>query len=437
MPPQDADGIHCEELVRKTMFPVRKLPVRLLVTHAADEMYGSDAVLLGLLSGLSKDEFQPIVFLPRDISYEGLLSAKLRQLGIETHTVSWLPVLRRKYFTPLGVVRYASRMLFAIGTFLSVIRQRDVDIIYSHTSAVLAGALAARLAGRPHVWHILEITESPRFMRDVMARLIPCLSTRAVATSEAVRAHLCRLYPPCCRDLVVLHNGVDAEKFHPGVSGNRVREELGLTPDQLLIGMAGRVGAWKGQEFLLDAVPSIVTQCPNVRFLLAGGVFDNRHEALEALRDRVLQLGLGEIVIISDFRRDMPEVLAALDVFVQPSMKPDPFPTALLEAMSAGKPIVSTAWGGPAEMVVEGETGLLVPPGDVPSLVAAICLLLKDPVLRTRMGNAGRRRLLERFSQTAFIEQYSRLLRDLAGNGKQASTRARLACSDSDMEPGE
>src|SRR5207302_9415189 len=132
-------------------------------------------------------------------------------------------------------------------------------------------------------------------------------------------------------------------------------------------------------------------------------------------KEQVSDLGSEGRFIISDFRRDMPRVLAAYDIFVLPSTSPEPFGLVILEAMASGKPVVATAPGGPSEVVVDGETGYLVPPSSPVDLAAAIEKLLPDPQRRKRMGDLGRERAARIFALPRYVQEFEDLYARLLG----------------------
>jgi glycosyltransferase involved in cell wall biosynthesis len=147
---------------------------------------------------------------------------------------------------------------------------------------------------------------------------------------------------------------------------------------------------------------------------MVGGVYDQDDSVRRQLLADIEARGLQQQVIVQDFRADVGNVLADLDVFVLPSTEPDPFPTVVLEAMAAGRPVVAFRHGGVCEMVEEGVTGLLCPPGDLDALAQAIDSLLMDPDRRKRMGEAGQARLQRLFTREAFVARFSKLYTELA-----------------------
>lgn len=211
----------------------------------------------------------------------------------------------------------------------------------------------------------------------------------------------------------VIYNGIDTEAFHPSINGQRIRIELGIDSRTPVVGMVGRVGSWKGQEVLLAAAEHVLARHPETHFVFTGGVFDGKTQHLARLRVQASKLGSGRNATVLDFRRDIPEILASLDIFVQPSTMPDPFPTTVLEAMAMGKPVIASGHGGPCEMVVHGTTGFLYPPNDPRALSDRICELIDDPEQRLSMGQAARMRVERDFSCATLVRQYSDLCREV------------------------
>jgi glycosyltransferase involved in cell wall biosynthesis len=192
-----------------------------------------------------------------------------------------------------------------------------------------------------------------------------------------------------------------------------LRREWGVEPDEVLVGQVGRLSAWKGPEDLLAAAAQVAARRDKVRFVLVGDVVPGEEERLGRLRAQSAALGLEDRVIWAGFRTDVPQVMAALDLLVLPSRLPEPFGMVLLEAMATGKPVIATDQGGPREIVRDGETGFLVPPGDPTALAEAISTLAADAALRRQMGLAARARAVQRFSLTPYVAAVEALYQDL------------------------
>jgi glycosyltransferase involved in cell wall biosynthesis len=199
----------------------------------------------------------------------------------------------------------------------------------------------------------------------------------------------------------VVFNALDTSGWDPCLDGSAVRAEFGIPTEAPVVGIVSRIFKWKGHEYLVEAMAEVTRQLPEARLIVVGeddpradpgsGSFRAQLEA------RARELGIERSVLFTGFRTDVPRLMAALDVFAHPSWE-EPFGMVFLEANAMRKPVVCWASGGAPEVVVNGETGLLVERGSVPGLAAALVTLLSDRALRERMGDAGRRRVVEVFT---------------------------------------
>lgn len=381
--------------------------------HPGAALYGADKILILLVEGVSQAGDTAHVYLP----YEGPLSEKLRAIPNVVVKTGPLPVLGRRYLSPLGLLRYGWDLLRSVRWLLRELPRVKPDLVHSNTLYLLPAAIAARMLRIPHLWHVHEIVARSRRMGTLLSWLANRFSTRVIAVSDAVRRQLVRDYPPLASKVTVIRNGIDPRSHHPEVDSHAFRAELGLGPDDVLVGMLGRIHRMKGQDFFLEAIRRLPRR-ENLTFAMVGGVFAGDEAMLEGLQHKVRAEGLDHVRIL-DFRTNVAEIHAAFDVFVLPSALPDPFPTVVLEAMATGRPVIATNHGGAAEMVVEGETGFLVDPDDAETLGRRIMTLVDDASLRRRMGSQGRSRLLALFSLGRFVQDYLACCRSLvSGRGE-------------------
>jgi len=386
----------------------------ILFVHGADEWYGSDYVLYETVRALEGTEFDAVVLVPDDVMselpFEMRLSGRLRALGVPVHSVP-LTVLRRRYMTPTGMAALLGGAPASLRTALSAIGDRNIAMVHSHTAAVLTGARVARALRIPHLWHVSEIVERPRAVRTWLARKVVRSSDNVVAVSNAVRNHILETQPGAASTVRVIYNCVDAARF---AAPSCILDRAARSDASLVVGMIGRVGTWKGQELLLEAARTVCSAVPDVRFVLAGGVLEGNLAALDNLRSLASAYGISDRVTVQEYCTDTPALLRTFDVFVQPSLRPDPLPTTILEAMASGLPVVATDHGGAPEMVGNGVTGLLSAPGDADAMARAIISLLHDPEARLEMGKAGYDRVQRDFSFSAFSSAYLQCYRELA-----------------------
>jgi glycosyltransferase involved in cell wall biosynthesis len=287
---------------------------------------------------------------------------------------------------------------------------RRYDLVHTHTLAAanVLARLAARIARVPVVSHLHIENHFRRPTEPLLRRLDNAtarLCARLVAVSEDTRRAYERQGYPLGR-IEVVYNGVETHTTRNG----RLRSELGVPPEAPLVAELGRLCDVKGQRELIRSLEHL----PGVRVLLIGTDLERGGAFQAALEREADGLGVRERVVFAGHRDDARALLAEADLVALPSWT-EGFPLAALEAMAAGRPVVATAVGGTPEVVVDGETGVLVPPRDHEALAAAIGRLVADPELRGRLGEAGRRRVEERFSLEAMTRRMLAIYDELAG----------------------
>lgn len=392
-------------------------PQHILFVHSSDEMYGSDKVLLQIVSGLERTKFIPIVVLPSDITYKGELSTALKELSIATHAIK-MGVLRRRYFRPLGFLQYLFYTVIGVYQLRNLVKRYRAVLIHSNTSAVFGGALVARLCQLPHVWHVHEILEKPRWLGSLIYWFILKTSDVVVVISQAVANHMIQNTPNTVNSqhIQVIWNGVDCEIFRPEINGQSVRNMLGIREDEVLSGVVGRISHWKGQELFIEAAARAVKLCPLLRIVIVGSPVPGDEARLRQLQEQAKSLDIADKVQFLAFSNDIPQVMRALDFLVLPSILPEPMGLVILEAMASGRPVVAAAHGGPLETVVDGVTGLWFEPCNVVALADAMIKLTQDGTLRCALGNHARERAVGYFSLASFQQRFARLYTDLLDN---------------------
>ncbi|HXW03689.1 MAG TPA: glycosyltransferase [Vicinamibacterales bacterium] len=330
------------------------------------------------------------------------------------------PVRTRYEAAGVPVTAFPIAGLFGPGTlrrgaaFAALVRQGRFDIVHAHdrnanifaapwtrcftpASIIASRRWWTEIGSRPHR---LAARAAFRLAHRVLVNS-PAI-VRRVETAEGVR-----------RDrIVVVSNFVDDEAFEPPAPQflARTRAELGLTPDTLALGIIANLRAVKNHALLLDAAARLASRWPQLRVILVG-----EGELRDALEAQAAALGLANRIVFAGFRPHHPSFHHLFDISVLTSDR-EGFPNAIVEAMAAGRPVISTNVGGVVDAVVPGETGLLVPAGDAGALSAAIEELLRDPARRRGMGAAGLRVARERFSASRVLGQLQDLYETLAGS---------------------
>ena len=206
--------------------------------------------------------------------------------------------------------------------------------------------------------------------------------------------------------LSVIHNGIDVSRFGQRLPTGNLRAELGLPATAPLVAVFSRLNRLKGIEYFLQAAASLAARFEQVRFLVVGDSVSQAYR--DELERCAAGLGLGQRVLFTGFRSDVPALLAEVSVSVLPSLS-EGLSNVVLEAMAAGVPVVATRVGGTPEMVEDGLTGLLVPPANAAALAEAVAALLADPARGRALGQAGRARVAQLFSLEATVRATGRL----------------------------
>lgn len=342
----------------------------------------------------------------------------------------WIIEARRRKL-PLELVEVESKFGLQDCTRLrELIRSERADIVHAldHRADII-GLLAARLEKVALVNAFFGWTNfSGRFTRGA---LYTWADRKAQARADAVitdSGYMAGFAGAGAQrsPVVVVHNGVDISRFQPGGTVPDMRQRFFGRSDVFVFGMLGRVHPNKGQIDFLKAAREIAAYDPRTRFLIVGDAPPGWGAYKDEVARAIGELGLtGRAVLANVPSSDIPAALGNLDVLMSPSYV-ESFSYSLLEAMSMRLPIVATDVGGNREMMVHGESGLIVPPGDVPSLVREAMALLADPALRLRLGVAARHRVEQRFTLAAMAERTTAIYREVMRSREQGLPRREM-----------
>jgi len=379
---------------------------------------------LRIVENLDPSRFRAVVVLPS----RGPLTKAFEERGAKVVVMgSMLKLTTRK--GRLYHLRFLANYPATVARLVRLIRREQIDLVHTNTLHNLYGYMAARLARRPHVWHVREIVFQSAAVRRLEVFLARRFADRVVAVSRAA-AEMFRNknggeYPPHLR---VMWDAVDLTRFNPRNGGGRIRSEQGVASDAPLVGLVGRLDHCKGVEVFLRAAAMCRGEFPEARYLVCGGEVEGQEEVAREARRLAAELGLTDVVSFTGWRygpEDMPEVHAALSVLVSASTRPESFGLVLAEAMATGKPVVAANHGGPREVCVEGETALMVAPRDARATADAILALLGDPARARALGAAGRRRAERHFDERRRARELQALYEEVLGARAHAERGAR------------
>ena len=353
-------------------------PLRIVQLIAPSKIAGAERSTVSLCRGLSARGHRVSLL----VKYSHNLLETARDEGVDASSM-----------------RFAGKLnLLAVSRLARWFRRNNVDIVATQLStASLWGTLAARYIGVPSVATVRALNSKTCYV----------YADRIIAVSHAVKEHLVEQGVERGK-IRVVYNGVDLQKFVPPIDRNACKSALDLPPQTLLVGVVAHLTAKKGHKWFLESVAPLFAQFPDLRVVFLGEGEERAH-----LQQQSRALGAENRVIFAGFHGDVIPWMAAMDALVLPPIAKEGFGRVLVEAGAMSIPVIGSDIGGINEVIVPGETGFLVAPGDEDALRNAINSLLEDANLREKMGACGRKRALSEFSQECMVANTERVYREL------------------------
>ena len=346
------------------------------------------------------------------------------------------PLLEEVTSRGIPVSEYKTKNLYNLGAmaarlrFVGYLREHSIELVHSYGFYSNVFAIpAARFAGVPVVIASIRdcgeaLSATQKRIQKMACRMADCI----LANAEGVRTWLLGQGYPAGK-IQVIRNGIARSASADGQPAGKLRRELGLAADTPLVAVLSRLNPMKGLEYFLEAAVPVSRRFPAVRFLIIGGGTYTGDSTYKAEVEKfAVSLGLDGRVIFTGFRTDVHEILPEINISVLPSLS-EGLSNSLLESMAAGVPAIATKVGGTPEAVVDGTTGLLVPPRDSGALVEAMALLLERPELARSFGEAGRRRVTDLFSIEKMVYQTECLYLSLLSAKRARARNWRAAAS--------
>lgn len=358
---------------------------------------GGEFLTLYLITNLRRDIFHPLVV----YAHDGVIVRRLKEAGIDNVQISLSSKIANIYpreislHSPFFVISFLWHLVLSGSIFKlnKILKENNIHLIYcADNISKLIGGIAGKMSGVKVVAHCHD-----DFKEDTLGKTMRMfylvLLDRILAVSDKVKKFFA-VNKRGFQKAITVYNGIDADIFNPQNVSDDLRNVLGLKKENIVIGSIGVIEKDKGHRYLVEAITRLKAEGITNVVCIVCGTGPMEADLKELMRAR----GLENEVLFLGFRDDIPKVLKVLDILVLTSLTIESFSMAAVEAMAMEVPVIATNIGGLPEVVEDGKTGILVPPGDVNALCSAIKCLVKNPEARLKMGENGRARVLEKFT---------------------------------------
>ena len=340
---------------------------KILILHSSNDLYGASKIFLQIIELLKSNGHQIHVVLPSN----GPLDKMISQIK-GTHVSYYsLGVLRKKYLNPLGLINRLVANVKAIKFLSKYIKDHSIDLVYTNTSTILCGGIAAKKNSVPSIFHIHEIPTGNKLYEFFSGKTINRYSNKVLTVSNSVKNQWIKYIHD--KKIERIYNGIVFEKID---SLNKIDRNQ----DDFVITSVARLIPYKGHKYLIDIADELIKKSTKFKFLIIGDTLSSYVSYEKSVKQKVKDLGLENKIKFLGFRNDVSSILKQSDLFIHPAIAPDPLPTVLFESLYNDLPTVATNLGGAIEILDNGNNGLLVPyndPKKTANLINEYCTNIK------------------------------------------------------------
>ena len=323
---------------------------KLLLLHSSNDLYGASKIFLQLIDLLTKNGFDVHIIIPE----KGMLDDFLIKKDIKIEYLE-LGVLRKKYLNLLGLINRLVTNIKAIAFLSKYIKDHSIDLVYTNTTTILCGGIAAKKNGIPSLFHIHEIPTGNKLYEFLSGKIVNRYSSKVLTVSESVKKHWLKYIDD--KKIDRIYNGIIFSKTDSLV-------ELERDQDDFVITSVARIIPYKGHCYLIDIANELIKKSTKFKFLIVGDTLSSYVSYEKSVKQKVKDLGLENQIKFLGFREDVSSILKQSDLFIHPAIAPDPLPTVLFESLHNDLPTVATNLGGAIEILDNGNNGLLIPYND-------------------------------------------------------------------------
>lgn len=369
---------------------------KIAIIHPSSELYGADRILVEALKNLDSST-EKHVYLRADGPLVNYITENVEK--VEIKIIPFLPIIAKKDFGVKGIATFFFHLI-KFHLFIRKEQRREAfSAFYLNTFATAFVLLNLIGIKTKRVVHVHEIIDSPKLMNWTLSKLSNQLSDLVICVSEAVRSNIVK-HLKKDHKVVVLHNGI------PKINVNK----LASSQDSIRFYLFGRIMPKKGQWLLIEALAKIPgALLANHKFIIVGGVLEGHEFLLEDLKKKINAAKLNDHIEMLPFCDDISPLMSDASVCLVPSVMKDPFPTTVLEAMSAGRMVIASDSGGAVEAIEDGKSGFLFAANDSDSLKERIEATLREPQITTRIGRQASLRFERFFSTSIFAQNWTKL----------------------------
>ena len=322
----------------------------ILLIHSSNDLYGASKIFLQLIDLFISKNFNVHVVLPE----KGKLDYYLNKKDIKVYYHE-LGVLRKKYLNPLGLINRLVINIKGIKFLSNYIKVNSIDMVYTNTSTILSGGIAAKKNDIPSLFHIHEIPTGNWLYEIFSGKIINRISHKVLAVSNSVKNHWQKNIDE--NKIERIYNGIIFSKTDSLI-------EIEKNQDDFVITSVARLIPYKGHLYLIEIANELVKKSNKFKFLIVGDTLSSYVSYEKSVKLKVRDLGLEDQIKFLGFKEDVSSILKQSDLFIHPAIAPDPLPTVLFESLYNNLPTVATNLGGAIEILDNGSNGLLIPFND-------------------------------------------------------------------------
>ena len=322
----------------------------ILLLHSSNDLYGASKIFLQLIDLFISKGFNVHVVLPDRGKLDDFLNKK--DITVSYHE---LGVLRKKYLNPMGLINRLITNLKAIKFLSNYINKLSIDLVYTNTSTVLCGGIAAKRNNIPSLFHVHEIPTGNKFYESFSGKIINKISNKVLTVSNSVKKHWLKYIDD--KKIERIYNGIIFSKTNSLIKLERDQDDFVITS-------VARIIPYKGHGYLIDIANELIKKSSKFKFLIVGDTLSSYVSYEKSVKQKVKDLGLENQIKFLGFREDVSSILKQSNLFIHPAIAPDPLPTVLFESLHNDLSTVATNLGGAIEILDNGNNGLLIPYND-------------------------------------------------------------------------